>query len=246
MQSSLQTNPVPLKEYIFHGTDQDIYKERKALGAYLMPYILQSINNDLKHTVFSYIPNTALVAFNGLIDALRQHGNAIKKKRLLEEKENLTPDLIEDILSYMPRFEQIAVKDAKLRTFITQDNQRDEMVTHIYDITYGTIEKDMDNLVVLDDSIVRGTTLKQVLFACCIVCIHENSSSLRRPSNSLSDCYGIDMSRLGDFVAFQAAIALLKTHQEQIIDEVYRKAKEQENYPKKIANYVKIFMRFYI
>lgn len=228
--------------YFSRGTDQDIYKERKALGAYLMPYILQSINNDLKHTVFSYIPNTALVAFNGLIDALRQHGNAIKKKRLLEEKENLTPDLIEDILSYMPRFEQIAVKDAKLRTFITQDNQRDEMVTHIYDITYGTIEKEMDNLVVLDDSIVRGTTLKQSIIRMLHrlhprkLIIASSAPQIRYP-----DCYGIDMSRLGDFVAFQAAIALLKeTHQEQIIDEVYRKAKEQENYPKeKIANYVK-------
>lgn len=227
--------------YFARGTDEDIYKERKRLGTALMPYVLQSINNDLKHTIFSYIPNTALVAFNGLIDALRNHCNIIKKKRLLEEKDHLSPELIDDILSFMPRFDQIAVKDAKLRTFITQDNQRDEMVAHIYDITYGTIEKGVDNLVILDDSIVRGTTLKQSIIRMLHrlhprkLIIASSAPQIRYP-----DCYGIDMSRLGDFVAFQAAIALLKeTNQESIINEVYRKAKAQENYPKEnIKNYV--------
>ena len=228
--------------YFSRGTDKDIYKERKQLGAKLLPYVLKSIDNDLKNTIFSYIPNTAQVAYNGLFDALRLYCNVYKKEQLLIHKDHLSPELVDDILSYMPRFDQIAVKDAKLRTFITQDNQRDELVTHIYDITYGTLNKGIDNLVILDDSIVRGTTLKQSIIRMLNrlqprkLVIASSAPQIRYP-----DCYGIDMSRLGDFIAFQAAIALLKErNQENIIQDVYRKCKAQENKPKEeIINYVK-------
>ncbi len=228
--------------YFSRGTDQDIYKERERLGAYLLDGVLKAIDNDLINTVFSYIPNTALVAFNGMFDALRDHCNEIKKQKILKNQDCLTPELMDKILAIMPRFDQVAVKDAKLRTFITQDNQRDDLVAHVYDITYGTVNKNVDNLVVLDDSIVRGTTLRESIIRMLDrlspkkIVIASSAPQVRYP-----DCYGIDMSRLGEFVAFQAAIALLKeTGQEHIIEDVYRKAKEQESYPKEdIKNYVR-------
>ncbi|MDR1180765.1 MAG: amidophosphoribosyltransferase, partial [Bacteroidales bacterium] len=135
--------------YFSRGTDRDIYKEREQLGACLLDKVLKAIDNDLINTVFSYIPNTALVAFNGMFDALRDHCNVIKKEKILKNKDCLTPELVDKILAIMPRFDQIAVKDAKLRTFITEDNQRDDLVAHVYDITYGTVNKNVDNLVVL-------------------------------------------------------------------------------------------------
>ncbi|MDR1459651.1 MAG: amidophosphoribosyltransferase [Bacteroidales bacterium] len=228
--------------YFSRGTDRDIYRERECLGAYLLDSVLKSIDNDLINTVFSYIPNTALVAFNGMFDALRDHCNEIKKGKILKNRDCLTPELLDKILAIMPRFDQIAVKDAKLRTFITEDNQRDDLVAHVYDITYGTVNKNVDNLVVLDDSIVRGTTLRESIIRMLDrlnpkkIVIASSAPQIRYP-----DCYGIDMSRLGEFIAFQAAIALLEDRGlEDIIEDVYRKSKEQEHYPKeKIINYVR-------
>lgn len=220
--------------YFSRGTDQDIYKEREKLGGLLLDGVLKSINYDLINTVFSYIPNTSLVAFNGMFDALRDHCNEVKKRKILENKEAITPELLDKILAIMPRFDQIAVKDTKLRTFITEDNQRDDLVAHVYDITYGTIHRNVDNLVVIDDSIVRGTTLRESIIQMLDrlhpkkIVIASSAPQVRYP-----DCYGIDMCRIEDFVAFQAAIALLKeTGREQLIESVYKKAKAQENLPK--------------
>ncbi len=228
--------------YFSRGTDRDIYQERKQLGAQLLPHVLKAIDNDLKNTIFSYIPNTAQVAYNGLFDALRKHCNDYKKELILQHQNNLTPDIVDDILSIMPRFDLVAVKDTKLRTFITEDKQRDELTAHIYDITYGVVNKGTDNLVILDDSIVRGTTLKQSIIRMLNrlqprkLIIASSAPQVRYP-----DFYGIDMSRLGDFIAFQAAIALLKEKGKQhIIQDVYKKCKAQENKPKEdIINYVK-------
>lgn len=228
--------------YFSRGTDKDIYQERRRLGALLLPEVLKSIDNDLINTVFSYIPNTALVAFNGMFDALRDHCNEVKKRKLLERKEELTPELVDKILAIMPRFDQAAVKDVKLRTFITEDKQRDDLVAHVYDITYGVVNKNVDNLVVLDDSIVRGTTLKQSIIRMLDrlnprkIIIASSAPQIRYP-----DCYGIDMSRLGEFVAFQAAITLIKERGlNDLIQDVYQKCKAQENKPKEeIVNYVK-------
>ena len=227
--------------YFSRGTDQDIYKEREQLGACLLGKVLKSIDNDLINTVFSYIPNTSLVAFNGMFDALRDHCNEIKKQKILKNQACLTPELVDKILMIMPRFDQVAVKDAKLRTFITEDNQRDDLVAHVYDITYGTVNKNVDNLVVIDDSIVRGTTLRESIIRMLDrlnpkkIVVASSAPQIRYP-----DCYGIDMGRLGEFIAFHAAIALLKERgMESIINEVYRKSKEQENLPKEeIVNYV--------
>jgi amidophosphoribosyltransferase len=212
------------------------------LGAGLLNSVLKSIDNDLINTIFSYIPNTSLVAFNGMFDALRDHCNEIKKQKILKNKDCLTPELVDKILMIMPRFDQVAVKDVKLRTFITEDNQRDDLVAHVYDITYGTVNKNVDNLVVIDDSIVRGTTLRESIIRMLDrlnpkkIVVASSAPQVRYP-----DCYGIDMSRLGEFIAFQAAIALLKeSGREQIIQDVYRKSKEQENYSKEdIKNYVR-------
>jgi amidophosphoribosyltransferase len=228
--------------YFSRGTDQDIYKERERLGAYLLDGVLKSIDNDLINTVFSYIPNTALVAFNGMFDALRDHCNEVKKQKILQNKDCLTPELLSKILLIMPRFDQVAVKDAKLRTFITQDNQRDDLVAHVYDITYGTVNRNVDNLVVLDDSIVRGTTLRESIIRMLDrLCPKKIVIASSAPQVRYPDCYGIDMSRLGEFIAFQAAIELLKeTKQEHIIEEVYQKAKDQQCKPKEeIVNYVR-------
>jgi len=228
--------------YFSRGTDQDIYKERERLGAGLLNGVLKAIDNDLINTVFSYIPNTSLVAFNGMFDALRDHCNEIKKQKILKNQDCLTPELLDKILMIMPRFDQVAVKDVKLRTFITEDNQRDDLVAHVYDITYGTVNKNVDNLVVIDDSIVRGTTLRESIIRMLDrlnpkkIVVASSAPQVRYP-----DCYGIDMCRIGDFIAFQAAIALLKdTGQEHVIEEVYQKSKEQENYPKEeIKNYIR-------
>ncbi|MCX6252563.1 MAG: amidophosphoribosyltransferase [Bacteroidetes bacterium] len=228
--------------YFSRGTDKEIYTERKKLGKFLTPGILKEINYDIESTVFSYIPNTAIDAYYGLIKELDIFCDEIKKDRILEAKDKLTPQKVDEILKLRPRIEKVAVKDLKLRTFIAQDSQRDDLAAHVYDITYGSIRKGIDNLVVLDDSIVRGTTLKQSIIRILDrlgpkkIIIASSAPQIRYP-----DCYGIDMAKLNDFIAFKAAIALLKeTHLEGIIHEVYRKAKEQQGIPKeKMVNYVK-------
>jgi len=228
--------------YFSRGTDVEIYRERQSLGKALVPAILETIGHDLENTVFSYIPNTAAVAFHGMLDELNEVCNRIKKEQIQHLGNNLTDAKLEKILALHPRTEQIAVKDTKLRTFITQDQDRDDLVEHIYDVTYGAVRRGKDNLVVIDDSIVRGTTLKQSIIRILdrlnpkMIIIASSAPQIRYP-----DCYGIDMSKLQDFIAFQAAIALLKeSNQQNIINEAYRKCKLQEDLPKEqMINYVK-------
>jgi len=228
--------------YFSRGSDRDIYLERKKLGENLTEKIWDSIDGDLPNTVFSYIPNTAETAFYGMLEGINERLNQIKKKKIIALGENPDPKKLEDILHWKVRTEKIAIKDAKLRTFITQDDVRDDMVAHVYDITYGTIRSKTDNLVILDDSIVRGTTLKQSILRILDrlepkkIIVVSSAPQIRFP-----DCYGIDMAKMGDFIAFQAAIALLvETHKTYIIDQVYKKSKEQEKLPKgMVKNYVK-------
>ncbi len=209
--------------YFSRGNDQDIYKERMKLGIKLCPSILETINYDLKNTVFSFIPNTAEVSFYGMMKGMNKALNEEKTKAILALN-NPNEEAIKSIMSANIRAEKIAIKDAKLRTFITQDDSRDDLVAHVYDVTYGTV-KPTDNLVMIDDSIVRGTTLKQSILRILDrlnpkkIVIVSSAPQIRYP-----DCYGIDMAKLGDFIAFQAAIALLKeSGQTHIIDEVYQK-----------------------
>lgn len=228
--------------YFSRGTDKDIYKERKKLGALITPEILQEINFDLKNTVFSYIPNTAAVAYQGMVEEVTRFCNQHKAEKILELREELTKEKLEEIMSLSPRTETVAVKDMKLRTFITQDSQRDDLVGHVYDITYDSLREGQDKLVIIDDSIVRGTTLKQSIIGILDrlgpteIIVVSSAPQIRYP-----DCYGIDMAKLGDFIAFRAAIELLKdTKQESIINQVYKKSKAQENLPKEeVVNYVK-------
>ena len=228
--------------YFSRGTDKDIYQERKKLGKFLAPGILKAIDYDLENTVFSYIPNTAIDAYYGLIEEIGQYCNRIKADRIVEGGRNLSRAQIEEILKLQPRAEKVAVKDIKLRTFITQDSQRDDLAAHVYDITWGSIRPGIDNLVVLDDSIVRGTTLKQSIIRILSrlgpkkIIIASSAPQIRYP-----DCYGIDMAKIADFIAFKAAVALLKeTRKEGIINSVYNKAKSQQSLPKeKIVNYVR-------
>jgi amidophosphoribosyltransferase len=228
--------------YFSRGTDKEIYQERKKLGKLLTPAVLGAVNYDIENTVFSYIPNTAIDAYYGMVEEIETFCNTIKQDKILESVASLTPEKLTDILNLHPRVEKVAVKDAKLRTFIAQESQRDDLAAHVYDITYGSIRKGKDNLVVLDDSIVRGTTLKQSILRILdrldpkTIVIASSAPQLRYP-----DCYGIDMAKLSDFIAFKAAIELLKeTQQENIINEVYLKAKAQEALPKeKIQNFVK-------
>ena len=228
--------------YFSRGSDKAIYNERKNLGKYLVDDILKEVNYDLKNTVFSYIPNTAAVAYYGMIDELHSFCDTIKKDKLKALQGDYSEEKLEEILSLRPRVENVAVKDAKMRTFITEDQKRDELVAHLYDVTYGIIEDGRDNLVVLDDSIVRGTTLKQSIIRILDrlnpkrLVIGSSAPQIRYP-----DCYGIDMAKLNDFIAFNAAIRLLKeTNQQHIINEVYRKCKEDTYKPKEeMANHVK-------
>ncbi|MCK5458165.1 MAG: hypothetical protein KAI45_13635, partial [Melioribacteraceae bacterium] len=201
---------------------------------------------DLDNTVFSYIPNTAAVAFRGLAEELDQFCNTIKKDKILTLGSSATSQQLDKIFCLKPRIEKIAVKDVKLRTFITQDTQRDDLVSHVYDVTYGIVNKGVDNLVVLDDSIVRGTTLKQSIIKILDrlgpknIIVASSAPQIRYP-----DCYGIDMAKLNDFIAFRATIELLKeTGREDIINKVYKKSKDQEHKPKEeIINYVKDIYR---
>ncbi|HOO83917.1 MAG TPA: amidophosphoribosyltransferase [Prolixibacteraceae bacterium] len=228
--------------YFSRGSDRDIYIERKNLGRYLAPIILEKVNFDLENTVFSYIPNTAETAFYGIMEGVREHLLDWKKKKIKALNGNLTEEKIAEIISVQPRMEKIAIKDVKLRTFITDDNSRDDLVAHVYDVTYGIVRNNEDTLVVIDDSIVRGTTLKESILRMLDrlnpkkIIIVSSAPQIRYP-----DCYGIDMAQLGKFAAFNAAISLLKeTGQQSVIDEVYRKCYEQRNFAKEeIVNYVK-------
>lgn len=227
--------------YFSRGSDAAIYQERKKLGTTLCPAILQAIENDTRNTVFSYIPNTAEIAFYGMVKGIEDYLTSVKQRKIMESAASLDEAKLSKILSIHPRIEKLAIKDAKLRTFITDDMHRDEMVAHVYDVTYGVV-KPTDTLVVIDDSIVRGTTLKQSILRMLDrlnpkkIIIVSSAPQIRYP-----DCYGIDMAKLGDFIAFQAAIQLLKENfKENIIEEVYEKAKAMEELPKdKIRNVVK-------
>lgn len=228
--------------YFSRGSDKDIYEERKKLGCYLVPAILKSVNYDIDNTVFSYIPNTAETAYFGLMQGIDEYMNNEKKQQLLNNIDKLTPELITEILSHRARMEKIAIKDVKLRTFITEDKNRDDLVAHVYDVTYGVVQGGKDNLVVIDDSVVRGTTLKKSILRILDrlgpkkIVVVSSAPQIRYP-----DCYGIDMAKLGDLVAFNAAIALLKERKmEHVINHVYSKAVEQRNKPKEeVVNYVK-------
>src|SRR5450759_1992999 len=219
--------------YFSRGTDKAIYRERKKLGELLADRVLKTVDYDLDNTVFSYIPNTAESAFYGLIKGVENYLNQVKIDHILSRGKYLNREELEKIINQRPRVEKIAVKDAKLRTFITEDASRDDLVGHIYDVTYGVIRRGIDNLVVIDDSIVRGTTLKKSIIRILDkldpkkIVVVSSSPQLRYP-----DCYGIDMAKLGDFIAFKAAIELLKeTGRESLIQKVYNEAISERRKP---------------
>ena len=227
--------------YFSRGSDASIYEERKNLGKLVFPQVLKSINNDITNSVFSYIPNTAETSFYGMTEAAEDVLNQQKTAKILAGGKELSAQKVTEILSERPRFEKIAIKDAKLRTFIADDNSRDDLVAHVYDVTYGVV-KPTDNLVIIDDSIVRGTTLKKSIIKILDrlqpkkIVVVSSAPQIRYP-----DCYGIDMAKIEDFIAFRAALELLKeTNQYHIVDEVYNKAIAQKNKPDSdIVNYVK-------
>jgi amidophosphoribosyltransferase len=228
--------------YFSRGNDLGIYEERKQLGHNVVPQVLKAIDYDLDNSVFSFIPNTAEVSFYGLIKGLENHLNDKKYESILALGANPSPEKLKEIVYQRARIEKIIIKDAKLRTFITQDDSRDDLVAHVYDITYGSVVEGKDNLVVIDDSIVRGTTLKQSILRILDrlgpkrIVVVSSAPQIRYP-----DCYGIDMAKMGDFIAFEAAIQLLKENgKEQLIQDVYQKCKDQIKLPKdQIVNYVK-------
>ncbi len=228
--------------YFSRGSDKYIYQERKELGKLLAPILLEKVNNDLKSTVFSYIPNTAETAFYGMVEGIRNEVNAQKVEQIKNLGPNPDEAQLAEIINIQPRVEKMAIKDVKMRTFIADDESRDDLVAHVYDVTYGVVKIQEDTLVVIDDSIVRGTTLKKSILRILDrlhpkkIIIVSSAPQIRYP-----DCYGIDMAKLGDFCAFQAAIALLKERgMQSVIDDVYKKCKEQQNLPKEeIVNYVR-------
>lgn len=214
--------------YFSRGSDEKIYRERIALGYNLSSTVLAAVDYDLKNTIFSFIPNTAETAFYGLIKGAEDYLNEIKKERILSWGKDFNEEKLSEMISRKVRIEKIAIKDVKLRTFITEDSSRNEMVQHVYDITYGTVRKNEDTLVVIDDSIVRGTTLKESIIRMLNrlkpkkIVIVSSAPQIRYP-----DCYGIDMSKMGDFIAFKAAVALLKeTGQENLLKEILEKCKD--------------------
>jgi amidophosphoribosyltransferase len=233
--------------YFSRGSDAEIYQERKNLGKLILPAVLEAIDSDTDNTVFSYIPNTAETSFYGMVEAANDFLNQRKNQFILNNRKTLTKEGLEEILSVKIRTEKVAIKDAKLRTFITEDSSRDDLVAHVYDVTYGVI-KPTDNLVIIDDSIVRGTTLKMSILKMMDrlhpkrIVVVSSAPQIRYP-----DCYGIDMAKLEGLIAFQATLALLKERNlYHIVDEVYAKCKEQENLPDaQIVNYVtKIYEPF--
>ena len=219
--------------YFSRGSDRDIYSERKQLGRNMVNDIVDAVDNDLHNSVFSFIPNTAEPAFYGMIKGVERYLDGYKRKYIKDLGNDPSDEDVDEILAMTPRIEKIAIKDAKLRTFITNDSARDDLVTHVYDVTYGTVKKDQDNLVVIDDSIVRGTTLRQSILRILDrlrpkrIVVASSAPQIRYP-----DCYGIDMALLDNLVAFQAAVELLKdSGQEELMDHVYGKAKEQMEMP---------------
>jgi amidophosphoribosyltransferase len=228
--------------YFSRGSDIDIYRERKLLGEKLVPNIMKAVDNDLDHTVFSFIPNTAEVAFYGMLEGLDNYLNEQKAKKIAALGHNPSAEELQKILSHRVRSEKVAIKDIKLRTFIAEGNSRNDLAAHVYDITYGSLKAGVDNLVVIDDSIVRGTTLKQSIISILDrlgpkkIVIVSSSPQVRYP-----DYYGIDMAKMSEFIAFKAAIELLKDRgQQEIITEAYRKSKAQVGLPKEqMVNYVK-------
>jgi amidophosphoribosyltransferase len=228
--------------YFSRPGDVSIYEERKELGRLLVPATVDAIDGEIDNAVFSYIPNSAETSFYGLIKGLEDFQNDIKFKQIKDKGASITDAELKEILARRTRIEKIAIKDTKLRTFISQDDGRDDLVAHVYDITYGTVRANKDHLVIIDDSIVRGTTLKKSILRILDrlnpkrIVILSSAPQIRYP-----DCYGIDMAKMGDFIAFEAAIKLLKeTKQEHIIDEVYQKCKAQRHLKKEqIVNYVK-------
>ncbi len=233
--------------YFSRGNDKDIYNERLELGKRIFPKVLETINNDVKNTVFSYIPNTAEVSYFGLLKSCNKYLNEVKTKKIKQLGAHASNDEIAAIMEISPRAEKIAIKDAKLRTFITSDIARDDLVAHIYDVTYGQV-KETDNLVMIDDSIVRGTTLKKSIIRILDrlnpkkIIVVSSAPQIRYP-----DCYGIDMAKLGDFIAFQAAVELLKERsKEKVLFEVYEKCKAQQELPKEdMQNYVQDIYSFF-
>ncbi len=228
--------------YFSRGSDADIYKERKNLGRNIVPQVMDAIQGDIEHTVFSFIPNTAEVSFYGMMKGVEDYHNLEKANAILALGPNPSSESITEIIEGRARIEKIAIKDAKLRTFITQDDSRDDLVTHVYDITYGCIVPHRDNIVVIDDSIVRGTTLKKSILRMLSrlepkrIVIVSSAPQIRFP-----DCYGIDMAKMGDFIAFEAAISLLKERNlDHIIEEVYQTCLNQIALPKEeVKNEVK-------
>ncbi len=247
VKETLINNPVPASKcsferiYFSRGSDFEIYNERKELGRNIVPQIIEAIDGDLENAVFSFIPNTAEVSFYGMIKGLEDHLNEEKIQQVIALGNNPDHEEIRRILLQRTRIEKIAIKDAKLRTFITQDDSRDDLVAHVYDITYGSVRPKTDNLVVIDDSIVRGTTLKQSILRILDrlnpkkIVIVSSAPQIRFP-----DCYGIDMAKLGDFIAFEAAISLLEERgMKQVINDVYDQCKGQEALKKEqVKNYV--------
>jgi len=226
--------------YFSRGSDAEIYQERKDLGKLILPAVLKAIDSDTDNTVFSYIPNTAETSFYGLVEAAQDFLNQRKNNYILENRNTLTTETLQELLAVKIRTEKVAIKDAKLRTFITEDSSRDDLVAHVYDVTYGVIKPE-DNLVIIDDSIVRGTTLKMSIIKMMDrlnpkrIVIVSSAPQIRYP-----DCYGIDMAKLEGLVAFRAALTLLKERNlYHIVDEVYAKCKAQENFADKdVVNYV--------
>jgi len=229
--------------YFSRGSDKEIYQERKELGKLIFPQILSAIDEDIKNTVFSYIPNTAETSYLGMIREAQNYLNKKKEEQILKLGSNITREELNKILDVRPRIEKVAIKDAKLRTFITQDSSRDDLVAHVYDISYGSVNKD-DNLVIIDDSIVRGTTLKKSILRILDrlspkkIIVVSSAPQIRYP-----DCYGIDMAKLEDFIAFKATLELHKEHNSmQFVDEIYQKCIHQIQTPDKdVINYVKDF-----
>ena len=240
--------PLPRKEcsferiYFSRGSDAAIYKERKKLGKYLIPAVLNSVNHDFKNSVFSYIPNTAQASYYGMVAGLNAELTKQQTKQILALDGDISEDKLKQIFSTTCRAEMVPIKDAKLRTFISQDSGRDDLVAHVYDSVYGVVERDTDNLVLIDDSIVRGTTLKKSILRIMDrlgpkkIVIVSSAPQIRFP-----DCYGIDMAKLGDFIAFSAAIQLLKeSNRHHVINEVYDDCIKQLGMPKEdIINHVK-------
>ena len=221
--------------YFSRGSDADIYQERKELGRRLAPQVLAAVNNDLKHTVLSFIPNTAEVAFIGMVEGFEDHLNAIKSRQIMELQRvgALSPGTLKEVMDQRLRVEKVAIKDIKLRTFIAEGESRNDLAAHVYDVTYGCVSNDIDNLVVIDDSIVRGTTLKQSIIAMLDrlhprkIVVVSSSPQVRYP-----DYYGIDMSRMSEFAAFRAAVSLLRSRgMENVIEDTYKRCLEQSALP---------------